>query len=219
MKKLSIPGFVFALMLFAACQSGPDTSGNEPAEDDTIHTGLEGTRDQPGQLTDVKQDTSSGQATTSPLNGNDTTAGLGGDDMFLRDQIKGNHDEIGLSQLAARKSTDKEIKDIANYLVAEHTKTLDKIKQMSTGKRLEMATGPSADASNLVSSLENKQAKEFDKAWTEAQINMHKISIGKYESAATTVTDPKLKSFINETLPHLRMHLDKLMAYNGKVKS
>ena len=90
---------------------------------------------------------------------------------------------------------------------------------MATAKKLAVATAASDEAHKVVSTLENKQAAEFDKAWCETLIDKHKSTIGKYESAANSVSDSQLKSFINETLPKLRMHLDKLMAYHGKIKA
>lgn len=220
MLRISIPCLLMATVLFFSCQDSPEKSDTDTVNSDTVHTGLEGTRDQAGQIgTDVKADTSSGQSTTGMSSGKDSMGTASSDDEFIKDQVAGNYDEIDLAKSAAKKATAKELKQIADYLVSDHSKALDKLRKMATARKLSVATASSDDANKTISSLENKTASEFDKAWCETLIDKHKSTISKYESAATSVTDAQLKSFVNETLPKLRMHLDKLMAYHGKIKT
>lgn len=220
MQKLSFSCLVLATMLLFSCGDNTTATSNDTANADTVHTGLEGTRDQAGQLsTDVKPDTSSGQSTTGEASGKDSSGTTSSDDEFIKDQVAGNYDEIGLAKIASKKASAKELKQIADYLVSDHSKALDKLKKMATNKKLTVATAASDDANKTVSTLENKTAGEFDKAWCETLIDKHKSTISKYESKAASVTDDQLKAFVNETLPKLRMHLDKLMAFHGKIKA
>jgi len=219
MQKLILSLCVLSMLMLFSCQDSPTKEGAKTVNSDSVHTGLEGTRDQAAQLsTDVKQDTSSGQSTTGTSSGKDSSV-ANSDDQFIKDQVTGNYDEIQLAQLATKKSTNKEIKEIAQYLAGEHSKALDRLRKMASAKKLSIASAASQEAESTISTLENKKADEFDKAWTEKLIDKHKSTINKYESAATTVSDGDLKRFINETLPKLRMHLDKLMAYHGKIKT
>lgn len=229
MQKVFFSFMVLSAVIITSCQDGAAKSGADVVNNDTVHTGLEGTRDQAGQSqlsTDAKPDTSSGQSTTGVSTGKDSgkdsgsmSTGSNADEQFLKDQVAGNYDEIGLAKLAAKKSSDKEIKQIADYLVSDHSKALDKLTKMAGAKKVKVASSASDEAKNLISTLENKKATDFDKAWCETLIDKHKTTINKYESAATSVSDSQLKSFVNETLPKLRMHLDKLMAYHGKIKA
>lgn len=192
-------------------------SGSGQSGADTVVTGLEGTRDQQGQLSEVKIDTTSGQgAAGGSVDSSSIRSGT--DEQFIPEQVAGNHNEIALAKLAVKTSTDKDIKSIAQQLITDHTRALERLSSMATAKKLTVAKGPSEEGSSLMSTLEKKQGAEFDKAWIEALIDKHKTSISKYEAAATAVTDKDLKAFVNQTLPKLRMHLDKLMAYHGQVK-
>jgi len=209
-----------ATALFFSCQNSPEKSGTDTVNSDTVHTGLEGTRDQAGQLsTGVTPDTSSGQSTTGISSGKDSAKMASSDDAFIKEQVAGNYDEIELAKLASKKASAKELKQIGDYLVSDHSKALDKLRKMATSKKLSVAAAASDDANKTISSLESKKANDFDKAWCETLIDKHKSAISTYESAATSVTDAQLKSFVNETLPKLRMHLDKLMAFHGKIKT
>ena len=214
MKILTTSLFVISSFLFS-CQNNTD-SATEQNGADTVVTGLEGTRDQQGQISQVKMDTTSGQQPAGSFL--DTSSGLMADEQFIKEQIVGNYNEIALARLATKKSADKEIKTIAQQLVKDHTGALDKLKSMASAKKLEVTSSPAADATAMVSTLDTKQAAAFDKAWTEALLEKHKSSIAKYEAEAKTVSDADLKAFVNQTLPKLRMHLDKLMAYHGQIK-
>jgi len=219
MQKLILSLCTLSMLAAISCQDSPAKQGAETVNSDTVYTGLEGTRDQAAQMsTGVKQDTSSRQSTTGNSSGKDSIV-ANSDDQFLKDQVAGNQDEIEVAKLAKNKSTDKEIKSIAQYLVEEHSKALDKLRKMASAKNLTVVSAASDEAKSTISSLESKKANEFDKAWCEKLIDKHKSTISKYESAATSVSNNDLKSFINETLPKLRMHLDKLMAYHGKIKT
>lgn len=55
--------------------------------------------------------------------------------------------------------------------------------------------------------LENQSGTEFDKAFVRMAIKDHKKDISEFERARTEVTDPQVTSFIDQTLPKLRNHL------------
>lgn len=223
MKRISLAGIALIFGMFMSCQNNPDTSGTTSTDGDTVHTGLEGTRDQAGQLsTDVKPDTSSGQATSGlttdkDSSGRSTTAV--NDEAFVKEQIAGNYDEIALSKAALTQSSDKELKKIANHLISDHTAALGKLKKLSAAGKTQVVSAASDDAKATLSSLQTSKGKAFDKVWCETQIEKHKTTISTYEAAAKSVSDSDTKGFITETLPKLRMHLDELMAYHGKIKA
>ena len=213
MKFLTITLLV-ASGLFCSC-SDNNESENVQAGSDTVITGLEGTRDQQGQISGTKMDTTSGQQPAGASA--DTTSGTS-DGAFIKEQIVGNYNEIGLAKLALKKTADKGIKSIAQQLVTDHTSALEKLKSMASKEKLDVATSPSDEGQSLLTTLETKKTTEFDKAWTEALLDKHKTSITKFDAAAKTVSNTELKTFVDQTLPKLRMHLDKLMAYHGQIK-
>jgi len=215
MKFLPILLLIVSGTVISCGNNSESTAGQTEA--DTVVTGLEGTRDQQGQLSEVKIDTTSGQGSAG--GSLDTSATKSGsDEQFVTDQVTGNYNEIALARLAVKASSDKDVKGIAQQLVADHSKVLEQLKAMASEKKLTVAKGPSEEGNSLTSSLEKKQGAEFDKAWIEALLEKHKAGIAKYEAAASSVTDKELKAFVTQTLPKLRMHLDKLMAYHGQVK-
>jgi len=57
------------------------------------------------------------------------------------------------------------------------------------------------------SKLESQSGAEFDKAFVRMAIKDHKKDISEFERARSEVTDPQVTSFIDQTLPKLRNHL------------
>lgn len=213
MKLFAISMLVASFALFSC---GNDTgSGAEQAGTDTVVTGLEGTRDQQGQMSGVKIDTTSGQQSAG---GSSDSLNSSTEQSFIVDQVQGNYNEVALAGLAIKKSADKEIKSIATQLEKDHKAVLADLKTMASKGSYQIANAPSADATSKIADLEKRKGAEFDKAWTETLIDKHKSGIAKFENAEKSVSNPELKSFISQTLPKLRMHLDKLMAYHGQIK-
>ena len=207
--------FIVASGMIISCQDNAQSeAGTEQNGSDTVVTGLEGTRDQQGQISEVKMDTTSGQRPAGVSS--DTTSAS--DDQFIKDQVTGNYNELALAKLALKKSSDKEVKGIAQQLVSDHSKVLDNLKNIGSSKKLELVSAASADGTSMVSALDKKQGADFDKAWIEALIDKHKAGVAKYEAASKSVADADLRNLVNQTLPKLRMHLDKLMAYHSQVK-
>jgi hypothetical protein len=55
--------------------------------------------------------------------------------------------------------------------------------------------------------LQSQSGAEFDKNFVRMAFKGHKKSISEFEKARTDIDDPEIKSFIDESLPKLRNHL------------
>ena len=138
------------------------------------------------------------------------------DAQFVVDNVSSNHAEIKLARLAQKKSTDAKIKDLARMLEQDHVALLNGLKGLASKKGISVVEQEGDDAKEKYETLEKKDAKDFDRAWTETLMDKHETSIKKFENYANDATDADLKSLINEALPKLRKHHDKLMEYNKK---
>jgi len=137
---------------------------------------------------------------------------------FVVDAAAGNYAEIKLAQLAEQKSGDKEIKDLAKMLVADHTAALDDLKTLATSKAISIPTEETDKAKELVKDLSDDSPADFDKAWTKELMDKHEKTINTYEKELGDTKDEDIKAWINKVLPKIRTHHDKLMAINSRVK-
>jgi predicted outer membrane protein len=140
------------------------------------------------------------------------------DAQFIVDVVAANYGEVKLAQLAEQKSSNKEIKDVAQMLEADHTAVLNDLKAMASRKGITVPTEESGEAKDKLKELTDEKASNFDKEWCETLMDNHKNSISKFENEANDASDPDLKNFVNTVLPKLRTHHDKLMECHKKLK-
>ncbi len=228
LNNIAVTFFFFALMGLVSCQESTNKDDNDRnMSEDSVHSGLGGTRDQSAQVggTDVKIDTGAGHAGAGA-----GTGGLPGDAggtslntgenpaAFISEEVSGNYAEVRLSKLALQNAGSAEIKSVARILQKDHTTALNQLKNMAGKKSIDVPAEESAELKNKINELSGKKATEFDKAWCEMLMEKHDATISKYESMVKTSKDSDITSWITTTLPKLRMHHDKLMACNSKIK-
>lgn len=138
--------------------------------------------------------------------------------QFVVDAAAGNLTEIRLAELAQQKSTNKNVKDIAKLLLNDHTAALNDLKILASTKNITIPTEEPEKAKEQVKDLSEKKPADFDKAWVDQLMEKHQKTINDYEKALTDVTDADIKAWINNVLPKIRTHHDKLMASDSRLK-
>jgi putative membrane protein len=137
---------------------------------------------------------------------------------FVANVVAANYGEIKFAGLANQTSSDPELKTIATMLVTEHTKTLNELKTLAQAKNITVPVEEDDEAKRKTERFSDESGKDFNKKWCKELIDRHEESINKFEKRLDKTEDADLKAFINKTLPHLRMHLEKLNAHHEKIK-
>jgi putative membrane protein len=128
---------------------------------------------------------------------------------FLSQTMSSNQFEIRSSQLAGEKSDDGDIKELADMIVADHTKAGEKLKATLESK----GSAPPADAplapkhARMVSQLEAASGAEFDTLYLDMQAQAHMEAVALFRTYAGSGDDQSLVGFARETLPRLETHL------------
>ncbi|MBA3649511.1 MAG: DUF4142 domain-containing protein [Chitinophagales bacterium] len=137
---------------------------------------------------------------------------------FIADAMASNAEEIKLAKLGEAKSSNSELKNIAKTLVTDHTKMLNDLRNMTSGKNMMHPDIDSSKAMTDVKMLTNSKPDDFDRTWTDMMIEGHRAIINRFKSAMTEVSEQQLKSWISSGLPKIQMHLDKLTELRSKLK-
>jgi putative membrane protein len=138
--------------------------------------------------------------------------------QLMVDLVSGQYYEIRLSRYAVQKSTNPEVKNIAEMMITDHTNLLDKLKSLAAEKSISLPNEDSTDVNKKIDDLKDKKPMDFDKAWTDAMIDKHKGTVDKIQNAVDDKdTDADIKALLNNTLPTVRMHLDHLNACKDKL--
>ena len=132
------------------------------------------------------------------------------DAQFVVDAVKQNLDEIALCDLAMQRANHSEIKEMANMLNASHTKANNELTRIAKEKSITipMTTDLQGPA---YKSLNDKNGNEFDKAYYDKIVEMHKEAVNRYEKASQDAKDVDIRNFAASQLPTLRAHLDRAM--------
>ncbi len=137
---------------------------------------------------------------------------------WVADVVEANYGEIKFATLAKQRSSNAEVKAIADMLVQQHTKTLNELKTLAQNKSITIPVEEDDEARRKTERFADEAGKDFDKKWTKEMIDRHEESINKFERRLDNTEDAELKTFINNTLPTLRTHLDRLEACQEKLK-
>jgi putative membrane protein len=139
---------------------------------------------------------------------------------FVQKALKGGQMEVKMGQLAQQKGQNQEVKNLGQALVRDHTQANQQLQQIAQSLnisatdpqgRKEAHEGHDADKhqkhQQAMTKLEGQSGAEFDKEFVRMAIKHHKKSVAEFERCQQEVKDAQLKSFIQQTLPKLRQHL------------
>lgn len=137
---------------------------------------------------------------------------------FVAQAVASDYAEIKMAELAMQKSTNSQVKDIAKMLQADHTKTLGELKTLAQAKSISIPSEEKDEAKNDAKKLSDENAQDFDKKWLNKMEDDHQKEIDKFEKRADKGEDADIKAFASKTLPHLKMHLEKIKAAKDMMK-
>jgi putative membrane protein len=131
-----------------------------------------------------------------------------GDRKFIEQAASSGMFEVQVSQLAASKATDPQVKSYASMLVDQHTAANNELVKIANAKGVELPAAPKRSLRREVEQLGKKSGAEFDREYVrQVGIKAHQKDIKLFEKASKDAKDAELKAFVDKTLPVLRDHL------------
>ena len=131
-----------------------------------------------------------------------------GDRKFIEQAAGSGMFEVQVSQLAASKATDANVKSYASMLVDHHTAANNELVKIANARRVELPAAPPRAMRSDIEKLGKKNGADFDRDYVrEVGIKAHEKDIKLFQAASKDVKDAELKAFVDKTLPQLREHL------------
>jgi putative membrane protein len=138
------------------------------------------------------------------------TAGAGNvsaaDKKFMMMAAQSDLAEIQVGNLALQKSTNDQVKTLAQRLVDDHTKSSTAMKQLAQQKGVTLPADTDAKHKALASKLEGESGSKFDKDFLDANSADHHKVIKAFEEESTKGSDPDVKAFATQFLPPIQEH-------------
>ena len=143
------------------------------------------------------------QATASP------------DAAFLQNAGQAAEAEIALAALAQRQAADARIKALADALKRDHETARTELQKLAKLKKAELTAMTVAQLA-VHTRLEKMTGKDFDRAWVEAIVELHRETRGLF-SRASRSADADVKAFAALQAKVLEEHLKQAKALQGEV--
>ncbi len=170
---------------------------------------------------DAKKDAVQKADSTNEVKQDATPAAIKTDDEtteFLTKAANGGMAEVDAGKLADTKALSADVKRFAMMMVMDHTKANAEVKALAAARNVTLPAMVSDDKKKTADDLAAKSGSAFDKAYMDQMIKDHKETINLFEKGADDSKDAEVKTFINNTLPKLKMHLDSAQMIYKMVK-
>ena len=130
------------------------------------------------------------------------------DSKFMMMAAMSDMNEIGLSNQALSKSTNDDVKNLAQMMVADHTKASEELKPLAMGKDVMLMTDMDAKHKAAMEKMNSMSGSAFDMAYVKMMVKDHEKAVSMFQKEAASGKDADAKAFAAKTLPTLQMHLD-----------
>jgi putative membrane protein len=145
------------------------------------------------------------------------------DKAFAKDALKTHKKTIAKFEKAVTSEKDEDVKNFAQMLVTDHTKSLEELKTLARQKGMTWpadaqlaehhATDKNADKEKAGwDRVTQAQGAEFDRMFLKNQIDHHKRNIKEFERTSRNHSDSDIRAFATKTLPTLQGHLQQAQA-------
>jgi putative membrane protein len=141
------------------------------------------------------------------------------DKSFIDNVARDGQGEVAIAQLAEQKGSSPAVKQLAQRLVADHTKANQQLQQIAEQEGVTPPKGMSQEQSDTRAKLEKLNGAAFDRAFLQGQVQDHQKDVQYFQREANTLQDPKLKSFAQQTLPVLQQHLQMAQQAESQLSS
>lgn len=133
------------------------------------------------------------------------------DELFVEKAARAHMVEIKTSEIAVTKATDSLVKNYAQQMITEHTQAKDELEDIADDFRgvewpNDLDEGHEAIRDQLDSVA---SGYSFDTLYMGTQQRLHVAAKTTFQTATTTTTETRLKSYATKYLPHIEEHLAK----------
>jgi putative membrane protein len=135
------------------------------------------------------------------------------DNEFMMTAAHSDQNEIQQSKMALAKGVTGMAKEMANKMIADHTKSTADLKAIASKKGVTLPTDMDAEHKALAPAMEKLSGKEFETRYLAQMQTDHQKTANTMAAHEKMTQDADLKAFIGKTLPVVEQHLG--MAQQG----
>lgn len=131
------------------------------------------------------------------------------DQQFMLTAASVGTAEVDMAELAEHQAGDPAVKAYGRRLAQDHTRINDVLAQLAERKHVKLIKAMDPANRTLCEELTHLNGKLFDREYLLAQVNIHRMANGLYDSEAQAGEDADVKAFAADNAPagveHLRL--------------
>ena len=148
------------------------------------------------------------QNTTNSNSNTQTSGKKNSDSKFMMAAAASDMNEIGLSNQALSKSTNEDVKKLAQMMVDDHTKSSEELKPIAASKGVTLPTEMDSKHKSMMEKMSAMSGADFDREYVKTMVKDHEKAVALYQKQADGGKDAEAKAFAVKTLPVVQGHLD-----------
>ena len=148
------------------------------------------------------------QNTTNSNSKTQTSGEKNSDSKYMMMAATSDMNDIGLSQQALSKSTNEDVKKLAQMMIDDHTKSSEELKPIAASKGVVLPTEMDSKHKSAMEKMSSMSGMEFDMAYVKMMVKDHEKAVALHQKEASSGKDAEAKAFAAKTLPVVQMHLD-----------
>lgn len=116
--------------------------------------------------------------------------------------------EIETAKMALETSQDKHIREFADWMIEDHTKVNEKMREIAQQKNIDVADDAGLMDQGKAMVLEMRDGEDFNEAYANNQVVAHEQTIDLFQRGSRELDEQheELHQLIEETLPKLQEH-------------
>ncbi|QIX61636.1 DUF4142 domain-containing protein [Hymenobacter lutimineralis] len=130
------------------------------------------------------------------------------DPEFMQSAAHSDQNEIQLSKLALEKGVTGMVKDHANMMIKDHTKSTADLKPIAQKKNVTLPTDMDAEHKTIAADMRKLSGKDFEKKYMEQMLADHQKTFNTLQAHAQMTKDADLQGFIQKVTPVVQSHLN-----------
>lgn len=203
MKRTLLPLLAAACLCLTACGDSNKTaeSSTDSNMANTPAAGADTT------AMDAMSDTTAMGSGTAMGDPNGPTGPHKDDNEFMMTAAHSDQNEIQQSKMALAKGVTGMAKEMADKMIADHTKSTADLKKIAAKKGVTLPTDMDAEHKAMAPAMEKLSGKEFEAKYLTQMQDDHQKTANTMMAHEKMTQDADLKAFIGKTLPVVQMHL------------
>lgn len=221
-------GKLAVVSLFVACKSSNPEPPSQPGDvQGAMQAPPSGTT---GASPTEVGSTTSGTATPAPTDAQTTSSSAPAATPMTDAEIAAiasaaNKGEIEMAELATKNAQNAQVKSFASMMITEHGQAAAKGKSIAQKANITPAENDvskqlKTETETTITSLKSQKGKDFDKAYMDAQVKVHKEVLSMIDDKLMpNAKNPELKTHLTDMRQHVEHHLQKAQEIDQKLSS